>query len=84
MWTEGEETFGRVVVKGEKATIYYSEKYPDREAEEYELRHIGPYSVLMIAPASMPMGLIFFKTEDGFIMPPLSGDEFTFFAKAAE
>ena len=82
--TEGEETFGRVVVKGEKATIYYSEKYPDRKAEEYELRHIGPYSVLMIAPAPVPMGLIFFKTEDGFIMPPLSGDEFTFFAKAAE
>ena len=90
VWTEGFSPYGRATIEGEKATLYYADWYLEQTggaetSAECELRHIGPYSVLMVAPtAPMPVGLIFFKTEDGFKMPPASGSEFAFFAKAAE
>ncbi len=88
VWTEGFSPYARATIVGQKMTLHYADWYLEQTGEsetsvECELRHIGPYTVWMIMPPA-PMGFIFLQTEDGFKMPPASGNEFAFFAKAAE
>ena len=88
VWTEGFSPYARATIEGEKMTLYYADWYMEQvdgseTSVECELHNIGPYTVWMVSPPA-PMGFIFLKTENGFKMPPASGMEFAFFAKAAE